>query len=333
MTPNEIKDQVVLFAPLNWGLGHATRSFPVITQLLQNNNRVVLASDGDALQWLKSEFPGLTIYTLPELKIRYSKKRGAMGGIIRHLPHFIKSVKKDYKAINTIIEKESINLIISDNRYGVYNPDIHSILITHQLKVNHPLGRFIDLPFRNFMEKFDEIWVPDFPDHALSGELSQPLEALSAPIIFIGPQSRFKKTTTIEKDFKFLSIISGPEPHRSIINNALNEHLKQVDAPCSMVLGHPQPDKNNFKKEENLSIWSDLSSGDLENLIDRSEIIICRSGYSSIMDMWAKGKKALLIPTPGQPEQIYLAEYHHKKGLFKSILTKQDFSDYVIKGD
>ena len=240
MTPNEIKDQNILFAPLNWGLGHATRSYSVIKTLLDNNNRVVLASDGDAFNWLRSEFPELTIYSLPELKIRYSGKRGAMAGIIRRLPHFIKSIKKDYQAIESIIETEKINLIISDNRYGVYHPDIHSILITHQLKINHPLGKLLDLPFRNILEKFDEIWIPDFPDRALSGELSKPLEPLSTPITFIGPQSRFTKTSEVETEFKFLAIVSGPEPHRTQLNDALIDQLKKVKAPCAMILSQPE---------------------------------------------------------------------------------------------
>jgi UDP:flavonoid glycosyltransferase YjiC (YdhE family) len=330
MIPDEIKGQNILFAPLNWGLGHASRSHPIIKKLIENNNRVVLASDGDALQWLKFEFPDLISYSLPELKILYSEKRGAMGGIISRLPHFIKSIKKDFKAIEPIIKKENINLIISDNRYGVYYPGIHSILITHQLKINHPLGKLIDQPFRNLIEKFDEVWVPDYSDYTLSGDLSKPLRKLTMRVTFIGPQSRFCKTTQIRKEFKYLSIISGPEPYRSQINKALIEQLKQIDVPCAMVLGKPENEA--FKEEENLSIWSDLSSHELENLIDRSETVICRSGYSSIMDMAAKEKKALLIPTPGQPEQIYLAKYHHNKGLFKSVFNKQDFSDFMIKG-
>jgi uncharacterized protein (TIGR00661 family) len=330
MIPDKIKDRNVLLAPLNWGLGHASRSYPIIKQLIKNNNRVVLASDGDALQWLKSEFPDLIIYALPELKMRYSEKRGAMGGIIRHLPHFIKSIKKDYKAIGSIIKKENINLIISDNRYGVYRPDIHSILITHQLKINHPLGKLLDLPFINLIEKFNEVWVPDFPDRALSGELSQPINPLSAEVTFIGPQSRFSKKPQLENEFKYLSIISGPEPFRTQLNNALTGQFKKIDAPCAMVLGNIGSEK--FKKEKNLSIWAHLSSYELENLIDKSETVICRSGYSSIMDMVVKGKKALLIPTPGQPEQIYLAEYHHNKGRFKSIFSMQDYSDFVTKG-
>jgi len=331
MLPNEIKDQNILFAPLNWGLGHATRSYSIIKTLLKNNNRVILASDGDAFNWLKSEFSELTIYSLPELKIRYSIKRGAMAGIARRLPHYIKSIRKDYRAIESIIKTEKINLIISDNRYGVYHPDIHSILLTHQLKINHPLGKLIDLPFRNFIEKFNEIWVPDFPDHALSGELSKPLEPLSTPITFIGPQSRFTKTSEVKTEFKFLAIVSGPEPHLTQLNNALIDQLKKVKAPCAMILSQSENEK--FRIEENMSIWSNLSSIEIEDLIDRSETIICRSGYSSIMDMSRKEKKALLIPTAGQPEQIYLAKYHHNKGIFKSILSKQDFIDSVFKGD
>lgn len=331
MAPNEIKNQNILLAPLNWGLGHATRSYSLIKLFLENNNNVILASDGDALLWLKSEFPELKIYTLPELKIRYSGKRGAMAGIIRRLPHYVKSIKKDYQAIESIIKKENINLIISDNRYGVYHTEIHSILITHQLKIFHPFGKFIDLPFRNYLEKFDEIWVPDFADHALSGELSKPLQPLSTPITYIGPQSRFSKTSKKQMEFKFLTIISGPEPHRTQINYALIDQLKRVEEPCAMVLSHPE--KGKFRIEDNMSIWSDISSMEIEDLIDRSEIVICRSGYSSIMDFVKKEKNALLIPTPGQPEQIYLAKYHHNKGLFKSIFSKQDFIDYVFKGD
>ena len=331
MILNEIKNQNILFAPLNWGLGHATRSYSIIKTLLENNNKVVLASDGEAFLWLKSEFQELTIYPLPELKIRYSGKRGAMAGVIRRLPHYIKSIKRDYKAIAPIIEAENIDLIISDNRYGVYHPKIHSVLITHQLRIVHPFGKFIDLPFRNYLEKFDEIWVPDFPDRVLSGELSQPMEPLSIPVVFIGPQSRFSNKSGKEPEFKFLTIVSGPEPHRTQLNYALIDHLKKVKAPCAMVLS--QPEKEKFRIEDNMSIWSDLSSVEIEDLIDRSEIVICRSGYSSIMDMYRKEKKALLIPTPGQPEQVYLAKYHHNKGIFNSILSKQDFIDNVFKGD
>lgn len=331
MAPEEIRDKQILLAPLNWGLGHATRSCSIIKSLLKNQNRVVLASDGDALIWLKNEFPDLTIYSLPELKIRYSGKRGAMAGVIRRLPHYINSIKKDYKAIESIIEAEQINLIISDNRYGVYHPKIHSILITHQLRIVHPFGKFIDLPFRNYLEKFDEIWIPDHPDRALSGELSEPFTSLTTPLVFIGPQSRFSKGSEKLKDFKFLTIVSGPEPHRTQLNNALIDYLKKVKAPCAMVLG--KSEEVNFRIEDNMSIWTNLSSLEIEDLMDRSETIICRSGYSSIMDMSRKNNKVLLIPTPGQPEQVYLAKYHHNKGFFRSILSKQDFVDYVFKGD
>ena len=113
--------------------------------------------------------------------------------------------------------------------------------------------------------------------------------------------------------------------------NALIEQLKQVEAPCAMILS--QPEKKNLRIDNNMSIWSNLSSLEIEDLIDRSETVICRSGYSSIMDLFQKDKKAFLIPTPGQPEQVYLAKYHHNKGLFKSIFSKQDFINYVFKGD
>ena len=327
MIPEEIRNRTILVTPLNWGLGHATRSYPIIKRLISNNNRVILASDGGSLLWLKNEFKDLTIHSLPELKMKYSKSRGAMGGIILKLPHFLKSIKKDFKSIARIIEKENIDLIISDNRYGAYSSGIHSIIITHQLRINHPLGKMLNLPFKNLIEKFDEVWVPDFDNNELSGDLSKPYEKFSIPVIFIGPQSRFGEAKGIKKEFKYLSIVSGPEPHKSQLNQAIEAHFKKLDTECAMVLGNARDVE--FVKKDKLAIWSNPSTSELESLIDKSEVVICRSGYSSIMDMHIKQKRVLLIPTPGQPEQIYLAKHHDKSGLFTGVFTKKDFLDFV----
>jgi UDP-N-acetylglucosamine transferase subunit ALG13 len=57
-----------------------------------------------------------------------------------------------------------------------------------------------------------------------------------------------------------------------------------------------------------------LAQGDLQPLLNSAHTVICRSGYSSVMDILALGKKSILIPTPGQTEQEYLAQHLHYIG-------------------
>ena len=69
-----MKKKRILVAPLNWGLGHATRSIPVINALIEEGFQPVIASDGIALSLLQKEFPELKSYELPSYNISYPKK-------------------------------------------------------------------------------------------------------------------------------------------------------------------------------------------------------------------------------------------------------------------
>ena len=326
MDPYQIIGKRILFSPLNWGLGHASRSAKLIHHLSKENT-VVIASDGAALHWLSAEFPALPTIELPELKMRYSKRFGAIGGIIRRVPHFFRSIQRDYKAITKVLEKDNFDLIISDNRYGVYNEQIPSYLITHQLRFMHPLSSMITGVLQNFIEKFDEVWVPDDAEHSLSGELSQPENPLNVPLRFIGSLSRFNENREVSKDIKFLLIASGPEPFQSQMINYFEQNFLLLTHSCHIV------SSTELSKEEGLS--KNLvghykpDSNSLELLIDRSEYVICRSGYSSIMDLIKKNQRAILIPTPGQIEQIYLAKYHKDNPLFNCVLKSNDLSVYM----
>ncbi len=326
MDPYQISGKRILFSPLNWGLGHATRSAKLIHHLCKNNT-VVIASDGAALQWLEIEFPTLQSIELPELKMRYSKRFGAMGGIIRRIPHFYRSVQRDYKAISTIINNEDFDLIISDNRYGVYSEEIPSYLITHQLRFIHPLSAMISGLIQNFIEKFNEVWVPDDVDHLLSGELSKPEDGLSIPIEYIGSLTRFEENSSVEKDIKFLLIASGPEPFQSRMISYFDHNFSLLKYTCHIVSSTDI--KLEGVQSKNVVNHYKPDSKSLELLIDRSEYVICRSGYSSIMDLFRKKQKAILIPTPGQIEQIYLANFHKNNPLFKCVLKAQDLSKYM----
>ena len=41
-----IEGRRVLIAPLNWGIGHATRCIPIIKRLLEAGKEVIVAADG-----------------------------------------------------------------------------------------------------------------------------------------------------------------------------------------------------------------------------------------------------------------------------------------------
>lgn len=66
--------------------------------------------------------------------------------------------------------------------------------------------------------------------------------------------------------------------------------------------------------------------------IERSAFIISRSGYTTIMDLVKLGHPALLIPTPGQTEQEYLAKHLLEKKFFNCLLQKDISLPVLLKG-
>lgn len=318
----EIEGQRILIAPLNWGLGHATRCAKLI-RILNQKNEVIIASDGPSLLWLKNEFPSFKCIGLPELKMKYSNRFGASVGILFRLPHFLNSIKKDYQETKKLVDAFEFDLIISDNRYGMYHEKCKSVLLSHQLNIIHPFSSFVSSTLQILIEKFDEIWVPDDENHSLSGSLSKPENILKTPIYFIGPLSRFKDSNDRnERDIKFLLIASGPEPFRQRLIDYFESNFRLINEQCHVVYGASEIPENRI--ERNITKHALLNTVELEILIKRAEIVICRSGYSSIMDLIELNQRAVLIPTPGQSEQEYLANHHSENPLFESIINDKD---------
>lgn len=317
MTKNQNK---VLFAILDWGLGHASRSMPLINDLLKSDNEVVIASSGKALELLKLEYPKADFYELPAYDVKYSKNMSL--SIASQLPKLISVIRKEKNAIDLIIKERGINRIISDNRYGCYNKNIESVFLGHQLNLKIPgliskFSPFINSLHKNHIKKFDKIWIPDFDNHLLSGELSV---SEFENIEFIGPLSRFKnfKNNESNKKYKYTAILSGPEPLRTEFEEILTEKLKNKEK-SALIRGV----KSDYKKKGNIEIFGMLNKIALEELISQSETLIIRSGYSSIMDLYYLKKPAIIIPTPGQTEQEYLAKYHSRRDGIKSMLQNE----------
>jgi len=301
------KSKNILVAPLNWGLGHATRCIPIIRELQINGFTPILASDGDALKLLKKEFPLLECIQLPSYNIKYPKN-GAFFRLklLLHFPKLISAVKNEKKTVDNIVTKRNVSGIISDNRFGVYHKSIPSIYITHQLNVMSGITTVLSSKIhQNIIKKFDECWVPDSNDkYNYSGKLGH-ISSSKINLKYIGILSRFKKIETTTK-YNYLVLLSGPEPQRTILEKKLYEEFENTAEKILFVKGKIEPEQK-ITSEKNITSYNYMTSNELEIAINESELIISRSGYTTIMDLAKMNKKAFFIPTPGQFEQIYLA--------------------------
>ena len=322
------QSQVVLVCPLDWGIGHATRCVPVIRKLMEKGYRVILAADGRALDFLKIEFPGCKAIRFPGVKINYTTKRNFAWKMLFLSPVLLYGVFKEHYHLKKLIQSEQPTVIFSDNRYGLWNKNVKCIFITHQLMVISP-GSFrifsglINSILHYFIRKFDECWVPDYKNHlSLAGLLSHPPK-IPFLVHYIGHLSRFsQKNDSIvpfhEKIFDFMVIISGPEPQRTVFETIIFQKVKESGLSGIIVRGRTE-ESEDWHLTENIRVFSHLETQKMKEFIQASKIIICRPGYSSIMDLIALGKKGVLVPTPGQTEQEYLARYLMDRKLFFSI--------------
>jgi hypothetical protein len=276
--------------------------------------------------------------------------------VAKAFPRLIYYSIREHKAIKRIVNKENIDFIISDNRFGLFHKTVPSAYITHQLLIKLPKGwawmePFVAFVHRCIINRFTECWVPDFEESekSLAGELSHPNKK-PRNVKYIGILSRFSKRCTpygratdgntitqaspvlrtsdtclqnritpyrtsswrenIITDLA-LAILSGAEPQRTMLEEELLTSL-QDDPHESVILVQGKIEAEpKITKVGKVTVYNYMNTEELKEYMLKADEIICRSGYSSIMDLYALGKlkNATLIPTPGQSEQEYLAEY------------------------
>jgi len=302
------KKKTILVAPLNWGLGHATRCIPIINGLLENDFNVIIASDGGALQLLRKEFPDIESIELLSYNIEYPKNGNFLKWkLLLKLPQIKKAISSEKKTIKQLVSKEKIQGIISDNRFGVKSSKIPSVYITHQLNVLSGISTFFSSKtHQKIIQKFDECWVPDVEKNSnLSGVLGH-LKATDLNLKYIGVLSRMKKFDLPIK-YKYFLLLSGPEPQRTVLKELLLEEFKNYKQPVLLVRGVVEKEQR-ISQLGNITIYNFMKSLELEKAINESDIIIARSGYTTLMDLSILEKKVYFIPTPGQFEQEYLAK-------------------------
>jgi uncharacterized protein (TIGR00661 family) len=314
----------ILIAPLDWGLGHATRCIPIITELLKRDCLVFIAGSGDSLALLRYEFPDLISIELPGYQPAYPYGHSMMWKMAIQIPKFIHVIRNEHRCIKSIIEGHKIDLIISDNRYGCWSASIPSVFITHQLNILMPKGwgwiaRLVGILNHRLIKKFTYCWIPDYPDMEsnLSGALSTFDERVLKHVTHIGPLSRFNAKNASEYTYDILCIFSGPEPQRSIFEKKVIGQLDRTGLRYFIVRGVLGSTVSEEKNEASF-----LNSEGLQSVMAQSSCVIARSGYSTIMDLAALGKKGILVPTPGQTEQEYLADRWKKKGILYTMPQK-----------
>jgi uncharacterized protein (TIGR00661 family) len=314
--------KTVVFGVLDWGLGHASRSIPLIDNLIARGVLVIIASSGYALAMLKIQYPDLQFITLPSYRIKFAKNNSIIAPIISQLPHIQYVISREHRILEEFISAHPVDGIISDNRYGLWSKKVPSVFITHQvfLKIPKPVQSFTGLVnqiHHRFIKRFNSCWIPDYPgDQNLSGDLSHAFP-ISFPHEFIGPLSRFNSVFESNSKFRYdaVAVLSGPEPQRSIFEEILLRQMADADGQFCLVRGLPGS-SGDLIGSANVEIFNYLNNKELTSILANSKLLICRSGYSTLMDLAALEKPAILVPTPGQSEQEYLAEYHERKGHF-----------------
>ncbi len=316
----------ILIAPLDWGLGHATRCIPIIKELVIQNCEVFIAAEGSTFYLLKREFPALHFLPLMGYRIRYSRKKYFLSWkIFFQFPKILFTIYKEYQWLKKMVRLNKIDAVISDNRFGMYHKKIPSVYITHQLLIktgNLFTEKIAQRIHYYFIKKYSECWVPDFELNGLAGDLSHP-KKLPAKIKYLGALSRFELNTGVKK-YDLLISISGPEPQRTIFEKQILKDLRRYPAKVLFIRGLPEENEDLKHGNPLVEISNHLYAKQMNEAILQSNIIISRCGYTTIMDLVKLQKKAILIPTPGQTEQEYLAKYIMEKKLFYTV-NQKDF--------
>lgn len=320
-------------APLDWGLGHATRCIPIISALINNGFTVFLAAEGAQAHLLQTEFPTLTLLPLKGYRVRYSKNKwGLPFVLLLQLPRILRSIRQEHSWLDHTIREQGIDLVISDNRYGLYSKKVSCIFLTHQLNIKAPYAWMEALLRRihyHFINRFSKCWVPDGEGvEGIAGILSHPTVLPKIPVRYIGLPARFRGATDTENFlYDYCILLSGPEPQRTLLEQKCMEAARHLPASFIVVRGRPG-DEQVPLVAPHITVCNHLPGKELEKVLQQSRCVVSRSGYTTVMELLAMHKKALLIPTPGQTEQEYLAEQLQQKG--SCISVSQEAFDGIL---
>lgn len=304
----------ILVAPLNWGLGHAARCIPVIHLLKELGAVPIIGADKGPLALLREEFPGLEHVRIPGMEVRYGSGHSQVWALAKQFPAMLQQVRRERLWLEQNKESLLLDAVISDQRFGLHAPGLPSVLITHQVFPFTPfMGPFARQINRKHIGRFLRCWIPDhIQAPGLAGALSHGAD-LPGNARYIGPLSRFAGYAPMpfSPSFRIVAVISGPEPQRTLLEQQVLHQLETISGPHLVLTGLPETATRHVG---NVRIEGHLRKEALCNALVQAELVVGRTGYSTVMDLDAIGRGALLVPTPGQPEQEYLGALHAATG-------------------
>ncbi len=237
--------------------------------------------------------------------------------LLLQVPRILNTIWREHRWLKKTVSQYQIDAVISDNRFGLWHKTIPCIFITHQLRIRVPGSKFMEhlvqkINYRH-INRFTGCWVPDEEKApGLAGELSHPDKFPAVPLSYIGPLSRLVKKEITEQQNHLLILLSGPEPQRTLLEEKLLAELVHYPGTATLVRG--LPGNNSMLPSTNMiRIYNHLPAEELNTEMHKAALLICRSGYSTVMDLAHLGKRSILIPTPGQTEQEYLATLYQQQ--------------------
>ena len=325
-----IKHSRILLSPLNWGLGHVSRTVPIIQWLLANENEVIICCDESQERFYRNYFPEIWYVPHEGYPFKFKGNGNWTLDILKTFSALHLFLKDEKRRVKDLVEKFNPDLIISDQRFGFISKKVKSVIISHQ--VNLPVSNWNLLARvwnRKLLSKFNEVWIPDTIEQEFSGELSN---GNLKNKHFIGNCSRFKNvlkenSMSKVKQYKYLGIISGPAPYNKQLLDLLIKKMELSNQKVVVII--PEELYDESLNSELITAISSPSHKEFIELLLESKIVISRAGYSTLMDLVETKNEGILIPTPGQAEQEYLSEFHknHKSWTFK---TEDEFLDMEL---
>lgn len=328
----------IFIAALDWGLGHASRCIPVIETLINKGCNITIGGTGKSGILLKKEFPDSPYIEMPGFSPLLSAGKSQVLALLLNFPLLIYSSYREYIFIKKLQTKAKFDIIISDHRYGVHIKNAFNVMIIHQLRfiapgILKPIGKMSVLMHKLLLIPYQQVWIPDFETQPVfSGDLSHGFE-LKSKYKYLGILSRFEGTAHSGSNNKkhVLALISGPEPQRSQFESILFNQFKDYSKPLIIVAGQPET-MSRVNSQTNVTRFTHLQKDKLIGLIKDAELVVARSGYTTIMDLAILGVKALFVPTPGQTEQEYLARLMMESGYaFFVEQHKIDINQHIDK--
>lgn len=313
----------VLFAVHDWGLGHATRSLPLIRALLDRGDTVtVLVAPGNALRLLQAELGDrCAFYPYADIPKPFSRFPALFYlRMSLSMPQVMALFRREHELTEKLVKERDLDCVVSDTRYGIWSQAVPSYCILHSLRQlipfrPHWLERLVERSQCRKLSGFTKVLIPDMEeDGGLSGELSHDLDIDwgAGRLEWIGPLSGVRVQPG-KRDIDMFFSISGIEPQRTIFERKVLDALPQLTGRIVVTLGQPARADECIERG-NATIHGCLDRHAQADMLNRARITITRSGYTTLMELAELGGRALLVPTPGQSEQEYLARLHRERG-------------------